>query len=209
MARWHRPKSDPVAERRSTLVKEAGWAIGGAWCLVLGRRDALNWFDFSQRGLAGSFIPLVLAFVVFTGFTSMGAAARPTVSPAGQLFICGTLIAARFVALRLVLPRLDALHAFRPIMVVSNWTNAIAVGGLIAMTFGVAFVGALILGPTAGETLVGMILTVWAAIAAIIAEINILRLVAGLNGGEVIIVLGAQIVALILAVFILAQLPLG
>lgn len=200
-----------MAERRSTLVKEAGWAIGGAWRLVLGRRDALNWFDFSQRGLAGSFIPLVLAFVVFTGFTGMGAAAGPTLSPAGQLFICGALIAARFVALRLVLPRLDALHAFRPIMVASNWTNAIAVGGLVMVTFCVAFVGALILGPAAGETLVSMILTVWAtiAIAAILAEINILRLVAGLNGGEVIMVLGAQIVTLIVAVFILAQLPLG
>ncbi|AEQ50105.1 hypothetical protein [Pelagibacterium halotolerans] len=200
-----------MAERQSTLLEEARWAAGGTWRLVLGRRDALSFFDFSQRGLAGSFIPLVVAFVVFAGFTGIGAAARQTMSPAGQLFICGALITARFFALRVVLPRLDALHAFRPVMVASNWANAIAVGGLVAATFGVAFVGALMLGPTAGETLVGIILTLWAAIAiaTFVAEINILRLVAGLNGGEVLMVLGAQVVALILAVFILAQLPLG
>ncbi|HCO53548.1 MAG TPA: hypothetical protein DIT93_00840, partial [Pelagibacterium sp.] len=168
-------------------------------------------FDFSQRGLAGSFIALIVAFVVFTAITGMGAAVRQTMSPTGQLFIIGTLVAARFVALRISLPRLDALHAFRPVMVASNWVNAIAVGGLVAATFCLAFVGALMLGPTAGETLVAIILTLWVAIAiaTFVAEVNILRLVAALGGGEIVMVLAAQVFALILAIFILAQLPLG
>ena len=149
---------------------------------MLGRPDALSRFDFSQRGLAGSFIALIVAFVVFTAITEMGAAARQTMSPAGQLFITGTLIAARFIA----------------------------VGGLVGVTFCVAFAGALMLGPTAGETLVAIILTLWAAIAiaTFIAEINILRIIAGLRGSEVVMVLAAQLFAMILAVFILAQLPL-
>lgn len=199
-----------MAERRSTLFEEAGRAVGGMWRLLLGRRDALSRFDFSQRGLAGSFIPLVVAFVVFTAITGMGAAAQRTLSPTGQLFIFGALITARFGALRIVLPRLDSLHAFRPVMVASNWINAIAVGGLVVTTFCVAFVGALVLGPASGETIVGIILTLWAAIAIamLIAEINILRLVAALKGSEVVMVLAAQVFALILAVFILAQLPL-
>ncbi len=199
-----------MADRRSKLIEEGASAVGGTWHLMLGRPDALSRFDFSQRGLAGSFIALIVAFVVFTAITGMGAAARQTMSPAGQLFIIGTLIAARFVALRVVLPRLDALHGFRSVMVASNWVNAIAVGGLVGVTFCVAFAGALMLGPTAGETLVAIILTLWAAIAiaTFIAEINILRIIAGLRGGEVVMVLAAQLFAMILAVFILAQLPL-
>tara|TARA_R100000365_G_C2743236_1_gene71947 strand:+ start:1924 stop:2526 length:603 start_codon:yes stop_codon:yes gene_type:complete len=200
-----------VAERGLTLLEEAGRAVGGMLRLVLGRRDATCRFDFSQRGLAGSFIALIVAFVVFTAITGMGAAVRQTMSPTGQLFIIGTLVAARFVALRVVLPRLNALHAFRPVMVASNWVNAIAVGGLVAATFCLAFVGALMLGPTAGETLVAIILTLWVAIAiaTFVAEVNILRLVAALGGGEIVMVLAAQVFALILAIFILAQLPLG
>lgn len=200
-----------MAERGSTLLEEAGRAVGGMLRLVLGRRDATCRFDFSQRGLAGSFIALIVAFVVFTAITGMGAAVRQTMSPTGQLFIIGTLVAARFVALRISLPRLDALHAFRPVMVASNWVNAIAVGGLVAATFCLAFVGALMLGPTAGETLVAIILTLWVAIAiaTFVAEVNILRLVAALGGGEIVMVLAAQVFALILAIFILAQLPLG
>lgn len=200
-----------MAERGSTLLEEAGRAVGGMLRLVLGRRDATSRFDFSQRGLAGSFIALIVAFVVFTAITGMGAAVRQTMSPTGQLFIIGTLVAARFVALRISLPRLDALHAFRPVMVASNWVNAIAVGGLVAATFCLAFVGALMLGPTAGETLVAIILTLWVAIAiaTFVAEVNILRLVAALGGGEIVMVLAAQVFALILAIFILAQLPLG
>lgn len=200
-----------MAERGSTLLEEAGRAVGGMLRLVLGRRDATSRFDFSQRGLAGSFIALIVAFVAFTAITGMGAAVRQTMSPTGQLFIIGTLVAARFVALRVVLPRLNALHAFRPVMVASNWVNAIAVGGLVAATFCLAFVGALMLGPTAGETLVAIILTLWVAIAiaTFVAEVNILRLVAALGGGEIVMVLAAQVFALILAIFILAQLPLG
>ena len=200
-----------MAERGLTLLEEAGRAVGGMLRLVLGRRDATSRFDFSQRGLAGSFIALIVAFVVFTAITGMGAAVRQTMSPTGQLFIIGTLVAARFVALRISLPRLDALHAFRPVVVASNWVNAIAVGGLVAATFCLAFVGALMLGPTAGETLVAIILTLWVAIAiaTFVAEVNILRLVAALGGGEIVMVLAAQVFALILAIFILAQLPLG
>ena len=188
-----------MVDRRSKLIEEGASAVGGTWNLMLGRPDALSRFDFSQRGLAGSFIALIVAFVVFTAITGMGAAARQTMSPAGQLFIIGTLIAARFVALRVVLPRLDALHGFRPVMVASNWVNAIAVGGLVGVTFCVAFAG------------VAIILTLWAAIAiaTFIAEINILRIIAGLRGSEVVMVLAAQLFALILAIFILAQLPLG
>lgn len=200
-----------MAERRSTLFEEALRAVGGTWRLVLGRREATSGFDFSQRGLAGSFIALIVAYVLFTAITGIGAAARQTMSPSGQLFIIGTLTAARFGALRIVLPRLDALHAVRPVMVASNWVNAIAVGGLVTATFCLAFVGAMMLGPTAADTLVAIILTLWVAtaIATLVAEVNILRIVAGLGGGEVVMVLAAQVFALILAIFILAQLPLS
>jgi len=52
------PQSSP------TFVEEALDAARGAWALVLGRQDAANYFDFSQRGLIGSFIALVLAIAV-------------------------------------------------------------------------------------------------------------------------------------------------
>lgn len=199
-----------MTERRSTLFEEAIRAVGGIRRLLLGRPDALARFDFSQRGLAGSFIPLVLAFVAFVAFMGLGSTPGQTLSAASQLFICGALVSARFVALRLVLPRLDALHAFRPVLTASNWSNAIALAAILLATLVVAFVGALILGPDSGSTLVNIVLVIWAALAlaTFTVEINILRLVAGLRGGEVVMVLAAQVFALILAIFILAQLPL-
>jgi hypothetical protein len=199
-----------VANRQSTLFEEAVRALGGTWRLLLGRSDALSRFDFSQRGLAGSFIPLVLAFVAFVVFMGLGSGQGPTVSGAGLLFICGALVSARFVALRLVLPRLDAQHGFRPALVASNWSNAIVLAALLIATVVGAFVGALVLGPDAGAVLVDIVLVAWAAlaIAAFTVEVNILRLAVGLRGGEVFMVLAAQVFALILAVFILAQLPL-
>ena len=196
-----------IAARRPTLFQEAAWALGGTWRLLLGKRDARAHFDFSQRGLAGSFIPLVLATVVMVIFIGMGSAGQTGVSAAMQMFILGAIGTLRFTAMRLILPRLDALHAFRPCMVASNWASAILFSLILAATLGTALLAAMALGPTARDTIVGIVLLLWAAvgIALVVIEINILRIVAGLGATEIVLVLAAQLFAILAGFYLIGQ----
>ncbi|WMT87446.1 hypothetical protein NO932_02230 [Pelagibacterium sp. 26DY04] len=200
-----------AAASRSSLFQEAAWAMGGTWRLLLGRPEARAFFDFSQRGLAGSFIPLVIATVVLVGFIGAGSAGQTGISAAMQIFILGAIATLRFSALRIVLPRLDALHAFRPYMVASNWASAILFATMMAVTFGGVFVAALILGPASGSTLVGMVLALWGAVgfALLVIEINILRIVARLGAAEIVLALAAQLFAILAGLYLIGQIFQG
>lgn len=196
--------------RHPTLFEEAGSALAGTWLLLAGRGEARGYFDFSQRGLAGSFIPLVLACVTLVTFLGMGPADQ-SISAAMQVFVLGAIATLRYSALRVILPPLGASDAFRPYMVASNWASAIAVAAVMVLTFGVAFVAALILGPTSGETLVGLVLALWVAvaIAIVVIEINILRIVAGLGAGEIILALAVQLLAVLTGFALIGRLVQG
>lgn len=200
-----------AAIRRSTLFEEAGWALGGTWRLLMGQDQARSHFDFSQRGLAGSFVPLVLACVVLVGFIGAGSAGQTGVSPATQMFFLGAIATLRLTALRMILPRLDALHAFRPYMVASNWANAIGLALIVPATFASVFIAALILGPASGQTLVGMVLMLWgaAALGLLVIEINILRIVARLGAAEIVLVLFAQLFAVLAGLYVIGLLFQG
>lgn len=196
-----------TAASRSSLFQEAGLALGGTWRLLLGRTEARAYFDFSQRGLAGSFIPLVLATVVLVGFIGAGSAGQTGISAAMQIFILGAIATLRLSALRVILPRLDALHAFRPYMVASNWASAILFVAIVGITLGTVFVAALILGPASGPTLVGLVLTLWGAvaIALLVIEVNILRIVAALGATEIALALAAQLFAILAGFYLIGQ----
>ncbi|SDG61235.1 hypothetical protein SAMN04487974_104245 [Pelagibacterium luteolum] len=195
-----------VATRQSSLIDEALAAIGGTWRLLLGRADAGYHFDFSQRGLAGSFVPLVMVNAVMAGLMGMTGQGP---SPAMQLFSSGLLLGLRYGAMRMVLPQLKALHAFRPFMVASNWSGTVVLMAALVASLGLGFIAAMLLGPAAGDTIVGLILTLWAgvALAMLVIEINIYRLVVGLNFTEIVIVVMAQFVALLAGGYILSQFP--
>jgi hypothetical protein len=198
------------AVSQSSLFQEAGWALGGTWRLLTGREEARAYFDFSQRGLAGSFIPLVLAAVVLVGFIGLGAGSTG-VSPATQIFILGAIAVLRYSALRVILPRLGALDAFRPAMVASNWASAILFAAIVPITFGTAFIGALVLGPASGNTLVSFILTLWAALslALVVIEVNILRIVARLRATEIVLALAGQLFAILAGLYVISRLFQG
>lgn len=195
-----------MSQRQSTLFEEAQVAIGGTWRLLLGREDAGYHFDFSQRGLAGSFIPLVVANVLLAGFFTTGGQMQSGFSPAMQIFASGLLVAFRYGAMRLVLPQLSALHAFRPFMVASNWSMAIGLLAMMGITFVSAFIAALVLGPAGGGAIVSLILLLWLgiALAMIVVEINIYRLIVGLKAGEIVLVVMAQFVALLIGAYVLS-----
>lgn len=198
------------AASQSSLFQEAGWALGGTWRLLMGREEARAYFDFSQRGLAGSFIPLVLATVGLVGFIGLGAA-ETGVSAATQIFILGAIAVLRFSALRVALPRFGALHAFRPSMVASNWAPAILFAAIVPVTFAAAFIGALVLGPASGSTLVSFVLMLWAAMALglVVIEVNILRIVARLRAPEIVLALAAQLFAILFGLYLISRLFQG
>lgn len=201
-----------MARSHTTLLGEASGALEGTRLLLRGRPEAIACFDFSQRGLAGSFIAPVLACVAIVVFFGMAAGpARPFPSPAGQVFICGALMTLRLGALRLVLSQLGALDAFRPYMVASNWASAIGAVGLLVATVIVTVGLALLLGPSSAQIIVGLILMLWAAaaIALLVIEINIYRLIARLGPAEIALALLAQIGVLTAGALAMGYLPLA
>lgn len=197
-----------MSQRSTTLFEEATLALGGTWRLLLGRADAGYHFDFSRRGLAGSFIPLVIANVLLAGFLGTGGQMQGGYSPAMQIFGAGLLTIFRYGAMRLILPQLSALHAFRPFMVASNWSMAIGVFAMLGATFAGAFLAALFLGPGGGNAIVSLILLLWLGLAGamLAVEINIYRLVVGLKAGEIVMVVMAQFVAMLIGVYVLSVL---
>jgi uncharacterized membrane protein len=96
-------------------------------------------------------------------------------------------------------------------MVASNWASAILFAAIVPITFGTAFIGALVLGPASGNTLVSFILTLWAALslALVVIEVNILRIVARLRATEIVLALAGQLFAILAGLYVISRLFQG
>lgn len=177
-----------MPQSNSSFFDEARNAAQGVWALVLGRQDAARYFDFSPRGLIGSFIALVLAIGVsvfgpqlFGVPTAGGAAASMTLLSA---ILFGLQIGAAYIVLNM-LGRLDGLL---PYLVADNWVN-----------FYVSLVGALSLVLLGGSDV--MLLVV--GVVSIVVEINIARRIVTLAPMQIAIFIVAQVAAQLLGLLFL------
>lgn len=193
-----------------SLATEAHRAALGTGALIFGWRDAPYYFEETERGLAGSFIALILANLMLTLFLGIGTTATGTgPSAATQIFVSGFLVAMRYGTIRLVLALLGALGAFRAAMIAANWAFAIWTGAMVGLTFVLVILAALVLGPPA-EPIVNLIVLVWAMAGFVLLaiEFNLYRLVIGLNGAGMAILAVSQIAALGAGMYVLGRLPL-
>jgi hypothetical protein len=168
------PQSSP------TFLEEALDAARGTWALVLGRRDAAQYFDFSQRGLVGSVIALVLSLAVQAFGPHPIDVSAPPVMALSVVIMAAVVIAAQYGILYLVLRQLGRADSFLPFLVVQNWATlfqaviAVAIIGLLGapMTVNAAGIAELTNGSLPYIGLSIAILVIWVNLARLIMTLR-------------------------------------
>jgi hypothetical protein len=168
-----------LADRLPTLIEEATAAARGVGALIMGDRQAGRFFDFSLRGLVGSFI----AFLVITlvnGILPMLMGIEAASGSIGRsLLITAILFALQIAFSAIVLRQMKRMDGFLPFLVADNWaTFFITTGATVLAVFG--FTGDLSL--------------IAVAILVLVVEINIARLIIGLSPLQIAMFLIAQLV---------------
>ena len=174
--------------RPTTLFEELVSAARGVAGIVAGDRRAARHFDFSTRGLAGSFIAFLLAMLLNAYMPDFGGdTSYSTLPPTRLLTIGAFLFAAQVAFSALVLRQINRLDGFVPYLVADNWTTffVVAVSTLLAL-IGV---------PSEFVVLVG-------GLFALIVEINIARLILTLRPWQIAMFLVAQVVGVLIGLIL-------
>ena len=164
---------------QTTIFEELRAAGRGLLALLIGDRKAPTYFDFSLRGLAGSFI----AFLAITGVNAalpivMGIES-PVASVGRSVLMVAILFALQIGFSAIVLRQLKRLDGLVPYLVADNWaTFYITLGSTLLALVG--FSGDL--------TLIAI------GILVIVVEINIARLIVTLSPLQIAMFLIAQLV---------------
>ncbi|MBE0581633.1 hypothetical protein [Devosia sp.] len=178
-----------MAQPTTTFLDELLAAARGCVALVLGRREAASYFDFSQRGLVGSLIATVIAIglagfgPLLTGIPLPAGAATQSIIVNAALFLAQAATA--FIALR----QMGRQDGFIPYLVASNWVTLASALLLLLST---------LLGPT------GIIVLVLVVVVALATFINIGRFIVTLTPVQIGILFVSQAVGVFLALAVVA-----
>jgi len=164
--------------QQSNFIEELMAAGRGVFGLLIGDRRAGTYFDFSQRGLAGSFI----AFLAVTGLNAVMPVVLGLKDSGG--IARGVLMVAILFALQLgfsaiVLRQLKRMDGLIPYLVADNWAT---------------FFLTLISGALAAAGIDGDPVLIVLAIVVIVIEVNIARLIVTLSPLQIAMFLIAQLV---------------
>jgi hypothetical protein len=171
-------------------------AARGVAAIVIGDREARRHFDFSSRGLIGSFIAFLVAAAVdayLPLLAGTGAAAGPgdDLSPTRVLVMSGLLFGVQTGASWLILSRMGRADGFVPYLVADNWGSFYATAALsLLKLFG-------------GGNEVGLIFY-W--LLLLVVEVNTARVILTLTVRQIVAFLVLQGVAVVVAFFLLASL---
>jgi hypothetical protein len=175
----------------TSIIDEMVAAARGCALLLIGNRQAPRYFDFSQRGLVGSFI----ALLVSTGFSAYFPILLGMGGERGSI-TRGLIMSALLFAMQvgfsaLVLRQIKRLDGLQPYLVADNWATfflSIITTFLALLGFGGDF---------------AMIVT---GLAVLIIEINIARLVVTLTPLQIAMFLIAQVVGVSIGLIVLGAL---
>ncbi|MET3898762.1 hypothetical protein ABIB57_002714 [Devosia sp. UYZn731] len=168
-----------MSQNSSTFLDELVDAARGCFALLTGNRQAPTHFDFSQRGLIGSFIAFVVASALgafgpqLFGVPSAPGAATQAVILGGMLFVI------QFAVSYLVLRQMGRLDGFVPFLVADNWATFFT---------SILSLGLLLSGLPADVVIIAI------GIVVIIVEINIARLIVTLPPLQIAMFIVAQLV---------------
>lgn len=178
-----------MAQPNSHFFDEAAHAVSGTIALVTGKRDASTYFDFSQRGLVGSLIAVLVAMLLagfgplVLGFDVERGAATQSIVVNAVLFVAQAAMA------YLVLRQMGRQDGFIPYLVASNWVTLLSAVLLLVSTM-------------FGE--VGLILLLGIAIVAILTFVNIGRFIVTLAPLQIALLFVSQAVGVFLALGVVA-----
>jgi len=178
----------------TSITQELAAAARGFIALVTGNRSAAGHFDFSQRGLVGSFIALIVASVLTAyGPGVLGVPAEPGTATR-SIILGASLFVLQLGVVYFVLKQMNRLDGFIPYLVADNW---------ISLFIAVLTVLVLRLIGAGDFTLLAI------GILAIVVEVNIARLIVTLAPMQIVIFIGAQFAAQFLGVLVLASMLPG
>jgi len=179
-----------VPERSNEIWNEVASAGRGVAALVVGNRRAGSYFDFSDRGLVGSFI----AFLTVTLITAALPLLLGMPGAKGSVFraVATVLILFSFqIAFSaLLLRQLKRLDGLVPYLVADNWASFfLTTASTLLSLFGIG-----------GEFLVFAV-----GILVIVIEINIARLIVTLTAWQIAMFLVAQLVGVSIALLLVGM----
>ena len=164
--------------QQATFLEELMSAGRGVIGLLIGDKRAGSYFDFSQRGLAGSFI----AFIAVTGLNAVLPTLLGSKDAGGiarSVLMVAILFALQLGCSAIVLRQLKRMDGLVPYLVADNW----------ATFFMTLISGALAAAGVDGDTVLIVL-----AIVVIVVEVNIARLIVTLSPLQIAMFLVAQLV---------------
>lgn len=172
-----------------TFLKEttnSGW---GVLRLILGRRDAPEYFNLSLAGLAGSLIAFLFA-VALNAYVPVIVAGSELMQPASQrVFMSLIIFSGQILMAAVALRQYGRLDGLVPYLVCDNWTTF----------FTTVFSLGLVLFNVDGGLSVLVLM-----VAAIIVAINIARLIVTLSPLQVAGFIVAQLVGVLISTMVIS-----
>lgn len=163
----------------TTIIEEMVAAARGCALLLVGNRSASQYFDFSQRGLVGSFIAILVA-TAFSAYLPTLIGLEHNVSVLRLLLTQAAAFALQIGFAALALRQMKRMDGFVPYLVAENWaTFFLSVITAIMALFGAG----------------GDVFFVVVGVVMLVVQINIARLIVTLAPLQIAIFLIAQLVA--------------
>jgi hypothetical protein len=163
--------------QHSTFIEEMMAAGRGVLGLFVGNRQSGSYFDFSERGLAGSFIALLLVTILNASMPTIMGATDDSIARA--VLIVAILFALQIGFSIIALRQLKRMDGLVPYIVADNWAT------FFLTLISTALVAA---GLASDFTLIVL------GIIVIIIEVNIARLIVTLSPIQIAMFLIAQLV---------------
>jgi hypothetical protein len=177
-----------VPPSQTTILEEMTAAWRGLLALITGDRKAATYFDFSLRGLAGSFI----AFLAITAVNSTLPVALGLNGPAASIgrsvLMVTVLFALQIGFAAIVLRQLKRLDGLVPYLVADNWATFFITLASTALA---------LVGFSGDVTLIAI------GILVIVVEINIARLIVTLSALQIAMFLVAQLVGVAIGLLLI------
>ncbi|MDB5561964.1 MAG: hypothetical protein JWN11_1382 [Hyphomicrobiales bacterium] len=168
-----------MSDHPSTFLDELTRAARGCVALLVGDKRAAGYFDFSQRGLAGSFIAFLLATAFSAYLPDLLHAPNGGLPTWKALLVAALLFALQIGFSALALRQIKRLDGLVPYLVADNWSSFfISIGSSLLAAFG--------FGGDFGIIIVGLLV--------LVLEINIARIIVTLSPWQIAMFLVARVV---------------
>lgn len=179
-----------MSAHNPTFAEETINAAQGGWRLLIGRRDAPQYFLEDTRALVSSFIALLISIAITLAASAL---MRPTGGELTSFVLVFTnavlyaaLVGASWVVLRFA-GKADRFVAF---LTVDNWLNALI--SVVLALIGLFGVGS-------------DVVLLAAVVAGLAARINNARLVVGLKAGQIVLLMIGQAVGVMVGLSVLGM----